>query len=201
MCPPMLFKLRPCIQKLCNVYYPPTPSLGWIGQIKGRSMSLASARSTSWLVYSLNPRSLTLIWSWMQGCTKPMPTHAHQSSWAWAWVWAPNVGLWWGSNLWLVTLMYHLWSLHYVHELIGYDNYYRMMSCRSDESFILLLVVLKRGVMGRAARGGIYISIPLCIKFWVLGFSMFWFLSTNLHCKSLGLFSSHSRVASWQCLN
>jgi hypothetical protein len=27
-CPPMLFKLRPCIQKLCNVYCPPTPSLG-----------------------------------------------------------------------------------------------------------------------------------------------------------------------------
>ena len=38
-CPPMLFKLRLCIQKLCNVYYPPTPSLGWIGQIKGRSLS------------------------------------------------------------------------------------------------------------------------------------------------------------------
>ena len=40
-CPPMLFKLRPCIQKLWNVYqYPPTPSLGWIGQIKSRSLSL-----------------------------------------------------------------------------------------------------------------------------------------------------------------
>jgi hypothetical protein len=45
----MLFKLRPCIQKLCNVYHPLTPSLGWIGQIKGRSLSLASARSASWL--------------------------------------------------------------------------------------------------------------------------------------------------------
>ena len=66
-CPPMLFKLRPCIQKLCNVYYPPTPSLGWIGQIKGRSLSLASARSASWLAYSMHPRSLTPIWSWMQG--------------------------------------------------------------------------------------------------------------------------------------
>jgi hypothetical protein len=75
-CPPMLFKLRPCIQKLCNVYYyPPTPSLGWIRQIKGRSMSLASAWSESWLAYSLHPRSLTPIWSWMQGCTKLMPTH------------------------------------------------------------------------------------------------------------------------------
>jgi hypothetical protein len=42
MCPPMLFKLHPCIQKLCIVCYPPTPSLGWIGQIKGRSLSLAS---------------------------------------------------------------------------------------------------------------------------------------------------------------
>ena len=73
----MLFKLRPCIQKLCNVHYPPTPSLGWIGQIKGRSLSLASARSASWLVYSLHPRSLTPIWSWMHGCTKLMPTHVH----------------------------------------------------------------------------------------------------------------------------
>ena len=34
MCPLMLFKLRPCIQKNCNVCYPPTPSLGWIKQIK-----------------------------------------------------------------------------------------------------------------------------------------------------------------------
>ena len=38
-CPPMLFKLRPCIQKLCNVYYPPTPSFGWIRQIKSHSLS------------------------------------------------------------------------------------------------------------------------------------------------------------------
>jgi hypothetical protein len=109
-CPPMLFKLRPCIQKLCNVYYPPTPSLGWIGQMKGCSLSLASARSASWLAYSLHTRSLTPIWSWMQGCTKLMPTHAHpwtiilhpcppinnnmapmptQNPWAWA----PDVGL------------------------------------------------------------------------------------------------------------
>jgi hypothetical protein len=49
-CSPMLFKLRPCIQKLCNVYYPPTSSLGWIGQMKGHSLSLASARSASWLI-------------------------------------------------------------------------------------------------------------------------------------------------------
>jgi hypothetical protein len=77
LCPLMLFKLRPCIKKLCNVYYPPTPSLGWIGQIKGRSLLLASARSAFWLAYSLHPRSLTPIWSWMQWCTKPMPTHAH----------------------------------------------------------------------------------------------------------------------------
>ena len=42
----MLFKLRPCIPKLCNVYYPPTPSLGWIGQIKGCSLSLASQYRT-----------------------------------------------------------------------------------------------------------------------------------------------------------
>jgi hypothetical protein len=38
---------------------------------------LASARSASWLAYSIHPRSLTPIWSWMHGCTKPMPTHAH----------------------------------------------------------------------------------------------------------------------------
>ena len=64
-CPPMIFKLRPCIQKSCNVHYPPTPSLGWLGQIKGRSLSLASTRSATWLVYSLHPRSLTPIWRWM----------------------------------------------------------------------------------------------------------------------------------------
>ena len=108
-CLPMLFKLHTCIKILCNVHYPPTPSLGWIRQIKGGSMSLASARSASWLSYSLHPRILTPIWSWMQGCTKLMPTHAypwtitshpcppktHGYGWAWAWacVWAPNVGL------------------------------------------------------------------------------------------------------------
>jgi hypothetical protein len=90
MCPPMLFKLRPCIKKLCNVYYPPTPSLGWIGQIKSHSMSLDSTRSISWLAYSLHQRSLTPIWSWMQGWQNrcpptnnniaPMPT---QNPWAW----------------------------------------------------------------------------------------------------------------------
>ena len=53
-CPPMLFKLRPCFQKLCNVYYPPTPSLGWIGHIKCRILSMASAWSASWLAYSLH---------------------------------------------------------------------------------------------------------------------------------------------------
>ena len=89
-CPPMLFKSRPCIQKLCNVCYPPTPSLGWIGQIKGRSLSLASARSASWLAYSLHLRSLTPIWSWMQGCTKLLPTQNNniapmptQNPWVW----------------------------------------------------------------------------------------------------------------------
>ena len=115
LCPPMLFKLRPCIQKLCNVYYSPTPSLGWIGQIKGRSLSLASTRSASWLAYSVHPRSLTPIWSWVQECTKPMPTHAHpwtitsypcppkthgyRWAWAWAWVWTPNIGPGWGGML------------------------------------------------------------------------------------------------------
>ena len=34
LCPPMLLKLHPCIKKLCNVHYPPTPSLGWIRQNK-----------------------------------------------------------------------------------------------------------------------------------------------------------------------
>jgi hypothetical protein len=71
LCPPMLthaIQIAPMYSKLCNVYYPPTPSLGWIRQIKGRSLSLASARSASWLAYSLHPRSLTPMWSWMQGC-------------------------------------------------------------------------------------------------------------------------------------
>ena len=97
----MLFKMRPCIQKNCNVYYPPTPSLGWIGQIKCRSLSMALARSASWLAYFLHPNSLTPIWSWMQGCTKPMPTHAHPCppkthgyGYGYGWAWAPSVGLW-----------------------------------------------------------------------------------------------------------
>ena len=38
MRPPMLFKLRPCIKNLCNVYHLPTPSISWIGQIKGCSL-------------------------------------------------------------------------------------------------------------------------------------------------------------------
>ena len=77
------FKLHPCphihdlcppmpthdIQKLCNVYYPLTPSQSWIGQIEGRSLSLASVRSASWLAYSMHLRSLAR--SLMQGCTKP----------------------------------------------------------------------------------------------------------------------------------
>jgi hypothetical protein len=82
LCPPMpthVIQIVSVYSKICVmcIYYPPTPSLGWIGQIKGRSLSLASARSASWLAYSLHLRSLTPIWSWMRGCTKPMPTHAH----------------------------------------------------------------------------------------------------------------------------
>ena len=89
-CPPMLFKLRPCIQKLCNVHYPPTPSLGWIRQIKGRSLSLGSTRSASWLEYSLHSE----VWlrfgaGWrdtqnpcppMNNNIAPMPT---QHPWVW----------------------------------------------------------------------------------------------------------------------
>ena len=92
-CPPMLFKLRPCIQKMCNVHYPPTPSLGWIGQTKGCSLSLASAWSAYWLAYSLHPRILTPIWSWMHGCRDaqnrcpPMPNNIAlmptQNPWIW----------------------------------------------------------------------------------------------------------------------
>ena len=62
-CPPMLFKLCPCIQKLSNVHYPPTPSLGWIGQIKDRSLSLA-------IVHKPMPNNIAA-----------MPT---QNPWAWA---------------------------------------------------------------------------------------------------------------------
>ena len=60
-CPPMLFKLRSCIQKLCNVYYPSTPSLGWIGQIKDRSLSLA-------IIHIPMPTHYNM---------EAMPTHAH----------------------------------------------------------------------------------------------------------------------------
>ena len=51
----MLFKLRPCIQKLCNVYYPSTPSLGWIGQIKDRSLSLAIVHKPMPTHYNMEP--------------------------------------------------------------------------------------------------------------------------------------------------
>ena len=61
-CPPMLFKLHPCNQKLCpciqklsNVYYPPTPSLGWIGQIKDRSLSLAIVHKPMPTHYNMAP--------------------------------------------------------------------------------------------------------------------------------------------------
>ena len=92
-CPPMLFKLRPCIQKLCNVHYPPTPSLDRIGQIKGRSLVVGF--SLGRFLVSVFPASkiLTLIWSWMQRCRDaqnqcppmynniaPMPT---QNPWVW----------------------------------------------------------------------------------------------------------------------
>jgi hypothetical protein len=104
--PTHAIKIAPMYSKLCNVYYPPTPSLGWIGQIKGHSLSLASARSAYWLAYTLHPRSLTPIWSWMQGCTKPWTIISHPcppmnnniapmpTQNPWAWVWAPNIGLW-----------------------------------------------------------------------------------------------------------
>jgi hypothetical protein len=86
MCPPMSTHAHPCysncihVFKNCVLCITPTPSLGWIRKIIGRSLSLALVRSASWLAYSLHPRSLTLIWSWMQGCTKLMPTHAHPKS-------------------------------------------------------------------------------------------------------------------------
>ena len=58
----MLFKLRPCnkklcpcIQKLSNVCYPPTPSLGWIGQIKDRLLSLAIVHKPMPTHYNMEP--------------------------------------------------------------------------------------------------------------------------------------------------
>ena len=105
-CPPMLFKLRPCIQKLCNVYYPPTPSLGWIGHIKCRILSMASAWSASWLAYSLHLE----VWLRLALDARMHKTNAHPCppkthGYRWAWVWAPNVGLcflvcatWWVAN-------------------------------------------------------------------------------------------------------
>ena len=59
-CPPMLFKLRSCIQELCNVCYPPTPSLGWIVQIKDRSLLPAIVQKPMPAHYNM----------------EPMPTHA-----------------------------------------------------------------------------------------------------------------------------
>ena len=47
--PTHAIQIAPMYSELCNVYYPLTPSLGWIGQIKGSSLLLALARSASWL--------------------------------------------------------------------------------------------------------------------------------------------------------
>jgi hypothetical protein len=58
------------LKKLCNVHYPPTPSLGWIVQIKGRSLSLASARSARVFLASKKFDSDLEL-----RCTKSMPTH------------------------------------------------------------------------------------------------------------------------------
>ena len=112
------------------MYYPPTPCLGWIGQIKGRSLSLASARSASWLVYNLHPRSLTPIWSWMQKCTKPMPTHAQNP---WAWVWAPNVGLSYSMEiLFIATLLNEstcifFYNIHTFHTGVNFFLLYKSL--------------------------------------------------------------------------
>ena len=91
----MLFKLRPCIKNLCNVHYPPTPSLGWIGQNK-RSFIVVSF-SPERLLVSVFPASkkfdsdLELDVGMhktnahpcppMNNNTAPMPT---QNPWAWA---------------------------------------------------------------------------------------------------------------------
>ena len=60
----MLFKLRPCIQKLCNVYYPHTPSLGWIGQIKDCSLSLAIVHKPMPTHYNMEPVPTQNPWAW-----------------------------------------------------------------------------------------------------------------------------------------
>ena len=91
----MLFKLCPCIQKLCNVCYPPTPSQeSCLDRTKKRLFTVVGLNPESFLV-NVFPASdnfdsdLELI-AWMHNNIKPMPT---QNPWAWAWVWAPNVGL------------------------------------------------------------------------------------------------------------
>ena len=44
----------------------PAYTKSWLDRTnKGRVLSLASARNASWLAYSLHPRSLPPIWSWM----------------------------------------------------------------------------------------------------------------------------------------
>ena len=91
----MLFKLCPCIQKLCNVCYPPTPSQeSCLDRTKKRLFTVVGLNPESFLV-TVFPASenfdsdLELI-AWMHNNIKPMPT---QNPRAWAWVWAPNVGL------------------------------------------------------------------------------------------------------------
>jgi hypothetical protein len=73
----MLFKLRQCIQRLCK-FILPAYTKSWLDRTNKKSFNVMGfSPSAYWLAYSLHPRTLTPIWNWMQGCTKPMLNHAH----------------------------------------------------------------------------------------------------------------------------
>jgi hypothetical protein len=94
LCPPMLFKLHPCIQKLCIMYYPYTKS--WLDQKNYRSFTVVGFSPERFLV-SVFPASekldsnLELDAGMHKTDAHPCPPKIHGHRWAWAW--APNVGL------------------------------------------------------------------------------------------------------------
>ena len=69
-CPPMLFKLRPCIKNVCNVHYPSIPSLGLIGQNKRSFIIVGFSPERLLVSVLLASVKFDIVWSWMHGCTK-----------------------------------------------------------------------------------------------------------------------------------
>ena len=102
----MLFKLRPCIQILCNVYYPPTPekkslkivncAKSWLDRTNKASSStiggltlLVPHKRLIWQPCLSQPTMETYVTLPIISHPCPPKTHRH----GWAWVWAPNVVL------------------------------------------------------------------------------------------------------------